>query len=384
VTPQLRILALIHIVVAAVILVGGLGLVIILASGAQDAHSRTALQFVGPLYLLVGLTVLPSLVGGLGLLRRRAWARWVIAAVSVPYLFALPVGTALGVFSLWALFGSGAPTRQPAGGAAVADRPSLLRRDQVNLLLVIAGTGAAIAIALNIGFKVHSHSTSADFPVIGPNGVPVPIDHPLVSIYRTLSAPTGGPHLWTGYVLLAIALGGLAALLSAKAPAMARAYNRAQIRRRQVAEFARKNAGRIAALRADPARGAYAARVASGESWSDEQIDYDRDAAAVTTCVHLQPVEAAMRRAGVLVRLIRPLQVDARCRIDEAALNATGLLTPPATYWGYYESGRSYEDNPTSRFDCKLCPSARIWVVHPKALEVAPGFDGVRLTPEIR
>ena len=53
-------------------------------------------------WLAIGLFI-PCLVGGIGLLRKKCWARVLIIFVSVEFLFAFPVGTALGAYGLWAL-----------------------------------------------------------------------------------------------------------------------------------------------------------------------------------------------------------------------------------------------------------------------------------------
>jgi hypothetical protein len=49
------------------------------------------------------LPTLPGFLGGWKLMQKRPWARWVVVVVSVIHLFAFPLGTALGVYSLWVL-----------------------------------------------------------------------------------------------------------------------------------------------------------------------------------------------------------------------------------------------------------------------------------------
>ena len=44
-----------------------------------------------------------DLVGGVGILKRRRWARILVLIVCVPELFAFPVGTATGIYSIWVL-----------------------------------------------------------------------------------------------------------------------------------------------------------------------------------------------------------------------------------------------------------------------------------------
>lgn len=53
--------------------------------------------------LLLAAIGLPSICGGIGLIRRYSWARFLIIILSVVDLFSFPIGTALGAFSLWFL-----------------------------------------------------------------------------------------------------------------------------------------------------------------------------------------------------------------------------------------------------------------------------------------
>jgi hypothetical protein len=86
------------------------------------------------------------------------------------------------------------------------------------------------------------------------------------------------------------------------------------------AEIERRLA-RKAAIEAVPHRRPFAARVFDGSVPSDEQIDYLADASALATCGHLQPVERALRADGVPLRLVRVGVVagDRRLRDDVVA-----------------------------------------------------------------
>ena len=53
------------------------------------------------------------------------------------------------------------------------------------------------------------------------------------------------------------------------------------------------------ALLADPRRAHHAPKALEGARWSDAQLDYFDDPQARVTCVHLQPVEAGLRAAGL-------------------------------------------------------------------------------------
>lgn len=53
--------------------------------------------------LILWAIALPSIVAGIGVIRRFSWARVLIIVLSVVDLFSVPLGTALGAFSLWTL-----------------------------------------------------------------------------------------------------------------------------------------------------------------------------------------------------------------------------------------------------------------------------------------
>jgi len=47
---------------------------------------------------------LPGILGGIGLMKRREWARILVIAASCIGLFAFPIGTALSIYTFWVLF----------------------------------------------------------------------------------------------------------------------------------------------------------------------------------------------------------------------------------------------------------------------------------------
>lgn len=57
-------------------------------------------SMVGGFMVIVGL---PGLVGGIGLLQWRPWSRILMLIVSAMNLINVPVGTAVGVYSIWVL-----------------------------------------------------------------------------------------------------------------------------------------------------------------------------------------------------------------------------------------------------------------------------------------
>jgi hypothetical protein len=83
-------------------IVGG-GLLGGLISGEEDIVIPITF-FVGTaiaMWLLI-LSV-PGIIGGVGVLRRQSWARYLILVLSVVELFSIPIGTAVGVYSIWVL-----------------------------------------------------------------------------------------------------------------------------------------------------------------------------------------------------------------------------------------------------------------------------------------
>ncbi|MFW6184756.1 MAG: hypothetical protein ACOC8X_13230 [Chloroflexota bacterium] len=77
----------------------GLGL---FASGEPEAAGVLFMVglFVGGLMLVLAL---PGLLAGYGLLKRRSWGRLLALIVGILNLFNFPLGTALGVYTLWVL-----------------------------------------------------------------------------------------------------------------------------------------------------------------------------------------------------------------------------------------------------------------------------------------
>jgi hypothetical protein len=94
------------------------------ASGDADAVKAAPwiMVMVTSVAAVLGVSALPGLITGWGLLNYQPWARIVNIVLSVLDLFAIPVGTALGAYSLWVMFhpetvalfeGGQAPGRYP-------------------------------------------------------------------------------------------------------------------------------------------------------------------------------------------------------------------------------------------------------------------------------
>ena len=69
-----------------------------------DKEASMILHLVGTiLSLFLILLSVPGIIAGLGLLRRKEWARILTLILAVINLMNVPLGTAVGVYSLWAL-----------------------------------------------------------------------------------------------------------------------------------------------------------------------------------------------------------------------------------------------------------------------------------------
>ncbi|KPJ58827.1 MAG: hypothetical protein AMJ46_13495 [Latescibacteria bacterium DG_63] len=80
------------------VVVVGAGLI----SGDEEAIAITTL--IGSIIaLFVILLSIPSILGGIGLLKRWSWARILVLVVSVVDLVHIPIGTAVGIYSIWVL-----------------------------------------------------------------------------------------------------------------------------------------------------------------------------------------------------------------------------------------------------------------------------------------
>ena len=84
------------------IVVAGGGLIAGLASGEMLPTTITLVVASAIAALLIVLSV-PGIVGGVGLLKRKPWARILVLVMSFLNLLDFPLGTALGIYSIWVL-----------------------------------------------------------------------------------------------------------------------------------------------------------------------------------------------------------------------------------------------------------------------------------------
>lgn len=75
------------------------------AAGGSDAHAAVPWIMVAGAWIatVFGVLALPGLITAWGLLTYRPWARIVDIALSAFDLFHVPLGTALGTYSIWVM-----------------------------------------------------------------------------------------------------------------------------------------------------------------------------------------------------------------------------------------------------------------------------------------
>ncbi|MDR3376062.1 MAG: hypothetical protein P4L98_20250 [Ancalomicrobiaceae bacterium] len=340
-----RILAWIHLFLGSVGLLAGSALCLALYQ-VPSPRSLTALQFVGPFFLMAAILYLvPAFIGGLGLLTGKSWAWVPIIFISVLLLPMIPIGTALGGFGFWAL----ANRRRTAGrireqgGEPIPLQPRLFRLGSTGkTLLTMAGTGSGFVVVLDVGFQLHQQVP------------PVILSHSFFPATATIL-------LALGYVAVRLMAAPTTRALPPIAPIPPTKHQQLSLAQKAFADERRLRLGIMAA---DPERRQYAARIEAGEGWSDDRIAYHQDPGRTATCTHLQPIERAMRAAGLDLRLDRDLTVIAPCTINEARLREFYQPGPTVHYGAIPDSGRSYEDPPSAALKCDACKSL-IYVIHP-------------------
>ncbi len=86
--------------------IGLVGLLILSGVGffSGDQSALTALAAVGYFLLLFFLMIaVPSLLAGMGLFKRKEWARILTLVLGFLSLVNVPLGTALGIYTIWVL-----------------------------------------------------------------------------------------------------------------------------------------------------------------------------------------------------------------------------------------------------------------------------------------
>jgi len=88
------------------ILVGGFIFVLLAGIGfaVHDGDASAVLSTIG--FIIGGFLIIvsiPGIIGGIGLLHRREWARILVLIISALHLINIPIGTLIGGYSIWVL-----------------------------------------------------------------------------------------------------------------------------------------------------------------------------------------------------------------------------------------------------------------------------------------
>jgi membrane-associated protease RseP (regulator of RpoE activity) len=70
----------------------------------NEPNANTILSMVADIIGIVFIVLsLPGILAGMGLYKRKEWARILTMVLSVIEVFSFPFGTAIGIYSIWAL-----------------------------------------------------------------------------------------------------------------------------------------------------------------------------------------------------------------------------------------------------------------------------------------
>ncbi len=70
----------------------------------DDANGATILSLIADILAVVFIIIsVPGILAGMGLYKKKEWARILTLILSVIEFFSFPFGTAIGIYSIWAL-----------------------------------------------------------------------------------------------------------------------------------------------------------------------------------------------------------------------------------------------------------------------------------------
>lgn len=71
---------------------------------SEDPQAMAITSTIGTVIaFFITVRSLPEIIGGIGLMKRKNWARIVILVISCLDLIEIPIGTAIGAYSIWVL-----------------------------------------------------------------------------------------------------------------------------------------------------------------------------------------------------------------------------------------------------------------------------------------
>ncbi|HEX8459100.1 MAG TPA: hypothetical protein VF656_17535 [Pyrinomonadaceae bacterium] len=80
------------------LVLGGAGLI------SGDAQAAALMSGIGLfIAVIVGVLSVPGIIAGWGLLKRKSWSRLLAIIIGALNILNFPIGTALGIYTIWAL-----------------------------------------------------------------------------------------------------------------------------------------------------------------------------------------------------------------------------------------------------------------------------------------
>lgn len=70
----------------------------------DEPNADTILSLIADILAIVFIVIsIPGILAGIGLYKRKEWARILTLILSIIEIFSFPIGTAIGIYSIWAL-----------------------------------------------------------------------------------------------------------------------------------------------------------------------------------------------------------------------------------------------------------------------------------------
>ena len=107
---HVKILGILFITFGCLLCVGGIVVNFVVPMAGNISGNDVAMRITSiigdTLGLLLVVLSMPSIIGGIGLLKRKYWARILILVLCFLSLLSIPFGTALGIYGIWILLKS--------------------------------------------------------------------------------------------------------------------------------------------------------------------------------------------------------------------------------------------------------------------------------------
>ena len=104
---HITILAVLYIAFSILGLLAGFIVFVAMAGGGLMSGDNEAMLITAGVGTIVALLIfvlsVPGLIGGIGLLKKKSWARILVLIVGFVNLLNIPIGTILGVYTIWVL-----------------------------------------------------------------------------------------------------------------------------------------------------------------------------------------------------------------------------------------------------------------------------------------